>query len=132
MDMSEGLEKVLKDWMELQDLEATANGKPTPEILFPGETLYMHEDTLRYRLWHPLLKQAGIRRLDIHCTRHTFASRLIQDGVNLKYISEQLGHSSIRTTVDIYGHLIPGGNRQAVNRLDEMGVKMGNGETDGY
>ena len=30
-----------------------------------------------------------------------------------------MGHSSIDVTVDIYGHLVPGGNRQAVDRLDD-------------
>jgi len=32
---------------------------------------------------------------------------------------EQMGHSSINVTVDIYGHLVPGGNRQAVDKLDD-------------
>jgi len=35
-----------------------------------------------------------------------------------EFRKEQLGHSSIQMTVDIYGHLIPDSNRQAVNRLD--------------
>jgi hypothetical protein len=34
------------------------------------------------------------------------------------YVKEQLDHSKIGTTVDIYGHLIPNSNREAVNRLD--------------
>jgi integrase len=34
-------------------------------------------------------------------------------------VKEQLGHHSIRVTVDTYGHLVPGGNRAAVDRLDE-------------
>jgi integrase len=34
------------------------------------------------------------------------------------YVKDQLGHSSIEITVDIYGHLIPSSNRDAVNRLD--------------
>jgi hypothetical protein len=34
-------------------------------------------------------------------------------------VKEQMGHSSIDVTVDIYGHLVPGGNRQAVDRLDD-------------
>jgi hypothetical protein len=33
-------------------------------------------------------------------------------------VKEQMGHSSIQLTVDLYGHLIPGGNKQAVDRLD--------------
>ena len=34
-------------------------------------------------------------------------------------MKEQLGHSSISVTVDVYGHLVPGGNRAAVDRLDD-------------
>lgn len=34
------------------------------------------------------------------------------------YVKEQMGHSSIQMTVDLYGKLIPGGNKQAVDRLD--------------
>jgi hypothetical protein len=37
------------------------------------------------------------------------------------YVKEQLGHSSIKFTADTYAHLIPGGNRQAVDQLDDDG-----------
>lgn len=40
---------------------------------------------------------------------------------SLTYVKEQLGHSSIKITVDTYGHLVPGANRQAVNRLPSLG-----------
>jgi integrase len=132
VDMSQGLETVLKEWMELQALEAAVAGKPTPTVLFPGgiggtrrAPSYMREDTLRNQVWFPLLEKAGVRRLDLHAARHTYASRLIQAGANLKYVSEQLGHSSIAITCDTYGHLVPGENRQIVNRLDEMGTITG-------
>jgi integrase len=39
------------------------------------------------------------------------------NGESPAYAKEQLGHSSIKITVDVYGHFIPGANRQAVNRL---------------
>lgn len=128
VDMSNGLADVLKEWIALQDLEAAAIGLHSPEILFPGniggtrrEPYYMAENWLRYKLWFPLLSKAKVRRLGPHAARHTFASRLISNGENLKYVSEQMGHASIAITVDIYGHLIQGGNRQAVDRLD-MGL----------
>jgi len=35
------------------------------------------------------------------------------------YIRDQLGHSSIRITVDTYGHLVPGENKEVVDRLDD-------------
>jgi integrase len=34
-----------------------------------------------------------------------------------------MGHSSINVTVDIYGHLVPGGNRQAVDKLDDIALR---------
>ena len=130
VDMSERLAAALKEWIAQQDLEAAVSGQPTPEILFPGNTggtrrtpSYMAENWLRYKFWHPLLKRAQVRRLDLHGARHTFASRLIANNENLKYVSEQLGHSSIQVTADIYGHLIPGGNKQAVDRLDRVEIE---------
>jgi len=44
---------------------------------------------------------------------------LIQNGESLAYVRDQLGHASIQLTVDTYGHLVPGANRQAVDRLDD-------------
>ena len=54
-----------------------------------------------------------------HDLRHTFASLLLQQGESPAYVRDQLGHSSIQMTVDVYGHLIPGLNRQAVDKLDD-------------
>jgi hypothetical protein len=55
----------------------------------------------------------------VHDLRHTFASLLLQQGESVVYVKEQLGHGSIQITVDTYGHLIPGANRAAVDRLDD-------------
>jgi integrase len=62
----------------------------------------------------------GLRRIRFHECRHTYASLLLQNGESPTYVKEQLGHSSIKITVDIYGHLVPGANRQAVNRLPSL------------
>jgi len=74
----------------------------------------------RSRVWPKILTKAGLRRIRIHDLRHTFASLLIQQGESLAYVKEQLGHHRMQITVDTYGHLVPGGNRQAVARLDGL------------
>ena len=50
--------------------------------------------------------------------RHTFASMLIGQGENPKYISSQLGHTSVVITLDRYGHLFPDEKRTAAARLE--------------
>lgn len=66
------------------------------------------------------LQRRSRRRL--HDTRHTFASILLMAGESPQYVKEQLGHSSIKITVDVYGPFIPGANRQAVNKLPYLGT----------
>jgi integrase len=73
------------------------------------------------RVFHKVLAKAGLRRIRFHDLRHTFASRLIQNGESLAYVKDQMGHHSIKVTVDIYCHLVPGGNKAAVDRLDVTG-----------
>lgn len=84
----------------------------------------MDPDNFRKRVWPKLLAKAGIRQIRMHDLRHTFASLLIQQGESLVYVKEQLGHHSIRVTVDTYGHLVPGGNKAAGDRLDEPATAL--------
>jgi len=60
-----------------------------------------------------------------HCLRHTFASLLLQQQESPTYVQPQLGHSSIKRTVDTYGKWLSMGNKAAVDRLDDQsGSKM--------
>lgn len=56
--------------------------------------------------------------IGLHEARHTAASVMIAAGVNLKALSEFLGHASITTTIDRYGHLLPGSLAEATTLLD--------------
>ena len=80
-----------------------------------------HHNHLRKGLFYKVLKASGLRHIRFHDLRHTFASLLLQQGESPVYVKEQMGHSSIQVTVDLYGHLIPGGNKKAVDWLDIPG-----------
>src|SRR6266705_3184950 len=62
-------------------------------------------DNFYKRTFTDIRTRAKLRAVGLHALRHTYASLLIAQGENLKYVSRQLGHASIHLTADIYGHL---------------------------
>jgi integrase len=63
-------------------------------------------------------KAAGLTPIRPHECRHTFASLMIAAGVNPKALAAYMGHSSVRTTYDLYGHLMPGSEKEVAELLD--------------
>ena len=61
----------------------------------------------------------GLPPLSLHSLRHLHASLLLMSGTHVKVVSERLGHSSVAFTMDVYGHLMPGMQEQAAERIDE-------------
>jgi site-specific recombinase XerD len=80
----------------------------------PGQT----QDGFRFinRVWNPTRKQASLEDLHWHDLHHTFASRLVMAGVNLRTVQELMGHKTITMTLR-YSHLSPTHQREAVQRL---------------
>jgi integrase len=66
--------------------------------------------------FHNAIRRAGIPRLRFHDLRGTFATRLVEHGINLVTVKELLGHSSITTTMR-YAHPSPENKKQAVESL---------------
>jgi integrase len=71
-----------------------------------------------YRMWLDLaLKAAGITGFTWHCLRHTFASRLVMAGVDIRTVAELMGHRTLQMTMR-YAHLAPEHKAAAVAKLD--------------
>jgi integrase len=87
-----------------------------------------HGNMLR-RHFYPALKKAKIGKLRFHDLRHTYASLLIEQGENIKYIQNQLGHASPVVTLTVYAHLMKSVNQESALKLEkaifeEDGSKM--------
>jgi integrase len=61
---------------------------------------------------------AGLKPIGLHECRHTYAAFMIAASVNAKALSTYMGHSTITVTLDRYGHLLPGNEREAAVLLD--------------
>jgi integrase len=94
---------------------------PTAATMPADHPRYVHHPATfsRALIWKPAIKAAGLPEdTTFHDLRHTFASTALANGVPISEVSRWLGHKSITTTVDLYGHLVPEANARARDALD--------------
>lgn len=72
------------------------------------------------RAWSRIVKAAGLGHLRFHDLRHAHATLMLAGGVHPKIVSERLGHSGIRITMDTYSHVMPGLQAQAAAQMDGL------------
>jgi integrase len=120
VDLPEVMVARLRTRKSICEAEAVVTGREASPWVFPAPSdpsKPMNGAFVRYKVWYRVLRRAGVRQVRVHDLRHTYASLLLEAGEPMLYVKEQLGHSTIQTTVDLYGHVKPGKNREAVDRL---------------
>lgn len=124
LDLDDTTISILKEWKVAQQKEMT--------VINLNEDLFVFDGTVNgYPANVPMLdtkpdkwnikicKKAGIRHINIHGFRHTNASLLFDAGVSMQDVKDRLGHSSIRTTMDIYTHIMKSRRRATTKKLVE-------------
>jgi integrase len=96
--------------------------KQTPNemnLVFPSPktTLLLYPNSLD-KHFAKTIKSSGLPVITFHGLRHTFATTLLELGVNAKIVQEMLGHSTIKTTMDTYSHVLPNMQKGAAEFLN--------------
>lgn len=106
--------KSLKEWQlacppgDLNLVFPTAKGTP------------MNHNNMVNRYFRPALNAAGIERIRFHDLRHTYASLLLEQDPNIKYVQTQLGHSNPMVTLNVYAHLTKLTNQESAMKLEQL------------
>jgi len=77
---------------------------------------WVHPDRFSH-LFDALVKKTKVPRIRLHDLRHTHATLALQNGVNVKVVSERLGHSSAAFTMDVYQHVLPSMQQEAADAV---------------
>lgn len=97
-------------WNDTNRLFVQWNGLP----MFPGS----------YGKWLPkFLTDNKLPKINPHGLRHTSATILINQGLNIKAVSARLGHADTTTTLNIYTHVLKSADREAAERLENLLIK---------
>jgi integrase len=122
VDMSAQLAKTLR----VHQLQSKKKGLSLgmgglPEYVFTNEKGgFLNKDNWRRRVFLKALKKGELREIRIHDLRHTYATLRISKGDNIQDVSNQLGHHSVKLTLDVYNHWVPGKKKSEVDALDSM------------
>jgi integrase len=99
-------------------------GKPQTETLIftTVRGLAFHRTTFNSEVWRPAREEAGLpndRENGMHALRHHYASVLLAGGVDIRAVSEYLGHQDPAFTLRIYAHLMPGADDRARRAVEK-------------
>lgn len=112
------LSPILKKALEIHRINCSVG--PYDLVFCSSNGNPLDPDGITQKKFHDALITAGIRKIRFHDLRHTYTSLLIAQGENVKFIQSQLGHASIQTTLDRYGHLLPSCNQGVGGRIDNQ------------
>ncbi len=102
-----------------------AEAEPDPTYLFPGDESDKPLSDIKH-FWKRVCREAGLEKVRLHDLRHTYASRLVSEGVSLHIVGRLLGHTQPQTTAR-YAHL----DDEALRRATDSFAKVVEVEAEG-
>lgn len=108
------------------ELAKYAQGLNDSDLLFTAPLGGIISPTAwRSRVWNPAVEAIGLEGVTFHALRHSQGALLVEQGEHPLVIARRLGHTSVKTVLDIYGHLFDGIDQEAADRLDQRVLESG-------
>ena len=102
-------------------LKKAVSGLPQDAYILTGRKDKPMEPRTYQYYFESVLHRCGVRKRSYHTLRHTYATRCIENGIDVKSVSEMLGHADVTTTLRLYVHPSLDSKRQAIQKISFLG-----------
>ena len=120
IDLQPSLVLLLRGLRERAEADAEYYGRNfnPDDYVFLRPDGKLHDPQYVSKVFQKIIKEANLKHIRLHDLRHTHATILLLAGVHPKIVSERLGHASVAITLDIYSHVLPGMQEEAVAKFE--------------
>lgn len=101
-------------------IKEALNPNPDDLIFSSRNGTHIHHSNFYRDFWNKLIKDAQSRPITFHGLRHTYATVMLSNGASLLFVSRQLGHRDIQTTLRHYGHVLPQDSQIYVEEFERL------------
>lgn len=115
------LKKCKKEYL-IKRLKYGAGFKDDNKVICKEDGTSYHLDTITKK-WSKFIAKNNLKHIRFHDLRHSNATTMIANGVDIKTVQARLGHASIGITMDTYAHCTKKMNENAANKIDEIITK---------
>lgn len=90
------------------------------DLVFCSDIGTPYEGRNLFRALHRTLEEAGLEQMGVHALRHSFATRAVEAGMDIRTLSEILGHTQVSLTMQLYVHSNIETKKKEMEKLDAV------------
>ena len=107
------------EWLKWhkEQLDSEANYR---NLVFPNQRYNITNQQNAIAAWNKIQKNLGIEHQGMHALRHTWATRALEEGIDIKVVSRMLGHKNIITTMNLYQDVLDAEKQKAACTLNAL------------
>lgn len=104
--VNEQLLELINEYKKFLEVELGIEVKQQDIIIFNYNNNTPYDDTTLRKHFNYYIAKSGVKKIRMYDLRHSYATNMLLHDVSIKYVSEDMGHSSIKITGDVYSHTI--------------------------
>ena len=120
INIDEEVVQVLRDWYKTRTDEREGVAPTGDDLVFvKADGSWLHPDIFS-QVFDRTVAKIDVPPISLHDLRHTHATLLLKSGVQVKVVSERLGHASVAFTMNVYQHVLPGMQAEAADTFSQL------------